>query len=87
MNIDFNTNTTSAIGYNKPLGNVGPYSRHPPACDRVQTSKEALLLSRNLASLKEELRPREEMLIRFSGSVETPLALDDQTLDRILGQL
>ena len=57
------------------------------ACDRVRTSKQAEILSRNLPALQEQLRPRADVLARFQESFDRPVELDAQVLDHILGQL
>ncbi|MDF7806396.1 hypothetical protein P4E94_03030 [Pontiellaceae bacterium B12219] len=87
MEIGFSTGTTSSITYNTNL----PKPAHAPSggndCDRVRTSDQALLLSRSLATLKEQMLPRAEVLQQFASGLDAPVELDASSLDRILRQL
>ncbi|MDZ8117243.1 hypothetical protein [Pontiella agarivorans] len=87
MEIGFTTSSTTTVGYHTNL----PKPTHAPSsgneCDRARTSDKALLLSRSLATLKEQMLPREEILQRFSSDRDAPVELDAASLDRIIDQL
>jgi hypothetical protein len=88
MKIDITANSNSTT---IPRGIKSPKSSEHAvqhvASDNVKTSKEVQILSRSLPSLKERLKPRDDVLKTFSGSVEEELEINDQSADLILSQL
>lgn len=79
---------TSAIDYiqrsiTKHKGDFSPGA----SCDHTHTSDRAVLLSRNLGSLREQLSPRPDVLQKFSAMTDSSIRIDDKTLDSLLGKM
>lgn len=65
-----------------------PADIRTPSCDRLHVSEQAVLLSRNLAALREQLAPRPGMLEKFRAMAgDEPISVSDKTLDRLLDNL
>lgn len=54
---------------------------------RMRTSEKALMLSRNIAALHENLDARPEMLEKFAGFAEKDFDIDNSKLDQLLGKM
>jgi hypothetical protein len=87
MEIGFTTGSTTNIAYNTQLPKPAYAPSNGIECDNVRTSNKALLLSRSLATLKEQMLPRDEVLHRFASDLDAPVELDASSLDRIIEQL
>ncbi len=55
--------------------------------DSSKTSEQAVMLSRNMATLRDQLAPRAEILEKFAGFPEKPFEIDDQKLDVLLSKM
>ncbi|MDF7801347.1 hypothetical protein P4C99_17850 [Pontiellaceae bacterium B1224] len=87
MEIGFTTSSASAVKYDIEPSSRIQNGQQNAECDTVCTSKQALLLSRSLTGLKEQLAPRNELIQQFAGKLDDPVELDDSSLDRIFDGL
>lgn len=81
------TGATKNIAYEYQMQKKNHTASENVAGDKVKTSKKALMLSRSLADLKKEMQPREDILQKFAGTIDSPVELSDQDLDRMLSRI
>lgn len=87
MEIGFTTDSAATVKYDTSLPKRTPNALRGVECDTIRTSSQALLLSRSLPLLKEQLLARDEIVQQFADSLDTPVELDSSLLDRMIDQL
>jgi hypothetical protein len=89
MNIQ-RTNNALPIQYTKQQVSQRQTAQSSPAMpiqDQVNTSKQTLTLSRSMAKLKNMSQPRDEVIQKFKGDIDSPMTFSDDVIKSIMGEI